>query len=91
MSLYRATDEIFRNILAHAVARKVAVRLKVEPGSVRVCVQDDGVGFDRSPSGDATEGGLRRLQREVSLAGGYLDVQSRPGTGTFVIVQLPLE
>jgi two-component system sensor histidine kinase UhpB len=89
--LYRATDELFRNILTHAVAREVKIRLQVAPGAVQVCIQDDGIGFHGKGmlSGEPPEGGLRKLHRVVSAAGGHMDVQSSPETGTRVTVQLP--
>jgi signal transduction histidine kinase len=91
--LYRATDELFRNILAHSLAQEVKVLLHVAPGTIQLSVQDDGTGFHgkRLLSEEAAEGGLRKLHRVIGRAGGYLDVESSTETGTCVTVQLPLD
>ncbi|MFC9350497.1 sensor histidine kinase [Arthrobacter sp. NPDC057013] len=91
--LYRVTDELFRNIVAHALAQEVKILLQVAPGAIELSVQDDGTGFhgNRLLSTEAAEGGLRKLHRAVGRAGGYLDVRSSEETGTCVTVQLPLD
>ncbi|MDQ1059878.1 two-component system sensor histidine kinase UhpB [Arthrobacter globiformis] len=91
--LYRATDELFRNIVAHALAQEVKILLQVAPGAIQLSIQDDGVGFHgkRLLSEEATDGGLRKLHRVIGRAGGYLDVESSTETGTCVTVQLPLD
>lgn len=89
--LFRATDELLRNILAHGVACEVTILLQVAPGTIQLCIQHDGTGFHRKRmlSGESTEGGLWKLHRAVSAAGGYMDVQSSRETGTCITVQLP--
>ncbi|MBT2549589.1 sensor histidine kinase [Arthrobacter sp. ISL-65] len=91
--LYRATDELFRNIMAHARAQEVKILLQVAPGAIQLRIQDDGIGFHckRLLSEEAAEGGLRKLHRVIGRAGGYLDVESSRETGTCVTVQLPLD
>jgi signal transduction histidine kinase len=91
--IYRATDELFRNIVAHSLAQEVKVLLHVAPGSIQLSVQDDGTGFHgkRLLSEEAAGGGLRKLHRVIGRAGGYLDVESSEESGTCVTVQLPLD
>ncbi|MCC2031220.1 sensor histidine kinase [Microbacterium allomyrinae] len=86
--LLRCLQEALSNIAKHAGARRVAVRVLVEPDrAVRLDVSDDGDGFD--PSEPATGFGLDGMRERVALAGGRLDVDSARGRGTSLHVSLP--
>jgi signal transduction histidine kinase len=92
--LYRATQEALRNVLTHAHAQSVTVRIAVSAGTATLDVTDDGVGFDPAlAAARAREGhfGLRGLADRVSDAGGTVDVQSTPGEGTHIQVKVPLQ
>jgi signal transduction histidine kinase len=86
--LYRVVREAVRNVVKHARARTVDVRLGVQDDRVTVEVVDDGVGM----AGDAPPGhlGLRLLADTVHDAGGRFSVESRPGAGVLVRASLPL-
>lgn len=91
--LYRATQEALRNVVTHAHARSVTVRVVVAADTATLDVTDDGVGFDSIVAdARAREGhfGLRGLADRVSDAGGAVQVQSTPGEGTHVQVKVPL-
>jgi signal transduction histidine kinase len=91
--LYRAAQEALRNVLTHAHAGSVTVRVAVAPSAATLDVTDDGAGFDVAESDvRAREGhlGLRGMADRVSDAGGVVDVQSTRGEGTHVRVQVPL-
>ncbi|MBV8037476.1 sensor histidine kinase [Roseateles sp.] len=88
MALYRVAQEALSNVLRHAHATAVDMRLDAAPGGVRLSVRDDGLGFDA----DTVTGGLGLLgarERAVVL-GGELSVHSVPGQGTRVELWLPL-
>lgn len=89
--LYRCAQEAVRNALAHARPASIDVQVRVGAGRVTLVITDDGVGFDPAvlPS-RAGEGhlGLRGLTDLVARAGGRLDVQSSPGAGTVVRVEV---
>jgi len=86
--LYRVAREAVRNVVKHARATTVTVRLVVEPAQVAVEVIDDGVGM----AGDAAPGhlGLRLLSDTVQDAGGTFTVDSSPGAGVRLRASLPL-
>jgi two-component system NarL family sensor kinase len=88
MLLYRCAQEALRNVGAHSKAGRVRVRVERTDGVVTLTVEDDGVGFD----GAAAEGhlGLRLLADLAQEAGGALEVDSTPGSGTRVRVEAPL-
>lgn len=84
---YRCAQEALRNVVKHAQADHVLVRVESD-GRVRLTIEDDGVGLPTR--GDAKgHFGLRLLDDLVRDAGGRLDVGSRNGSGTRVTVEVP--
>ncbi|MCU1458724.1 MAG: Histidine kinase, gyrase and HSP90-like ATPase [Actinomycetia bacterium] len=91
--LYRAAQEALRNVLAHAQARSVTVRVATEGDLATLDVVDDGIGFDTEIGAARFEGGhlgLRGLADLVRDAGGTVTVTSEPGEGTTLHVEVPL-
>ena len=89
--LYRVTQESLNNVGKHAGASRVTVSLAAENGSVRLRISDDGVGFDPSTAGRLlNEGhfGLAGMRERVEMVGGRLTVDSCPGQGTTVAVEM---
>ena len=93
-SIFRICQEALTNIRKHAQATQVDVVLIYEEPSVKLCVRDDGVGFDvDSPitADEETRGfGLISMRERARLLGGQLSVKSEPGQGTSVEAILPL-
>jgi two-component system NarL family sensor kinase len=90
--LYRAAQEAIRNALAHAEPSSVGVVLASDARGARLTVTDDGRGFDDAElHRRRTEGhvGLVALRGLVTDAGGTLTVDSRPGEGTTMTVEVP--
>ncbi len=91
--LFRVAQEALNNIARHAQATQVTIRLEHRVGRVRLEIDDNGVGFDpktpsRHPSGSGL--GLAGMQERVALIGGRWQVQSAPGQGTRITVELPI-
>lgn len=86
--VYRIVQEALNNIVRHADAQNVGVRVAVVANHVTVLVNDDGRGFDV----DTAQGrlGLLGMRERVELLGGRLEVQSDPGSGSTVRASLPL-
>jgi signal transduction histidine kinase len=92
--VFRAAQEALRNVLIHADARRVDVRVGRDNGFAKLVVSDDGRGFSAEALARRREEGhlgLRLLEDLAGEVGGRLDVDSMPGRGTRVIMQLPLE
>jgi two-component system, NarL family, sensor kinase len=89
--LFRVAQEGVRNVLAHARATHTVVTAERENGHARLEVRDDGRGFepDTGPGPDAGHFGLGMLADLARDAGGRLVVESRPGGGTSVRVEVP--
>jgi len=85
---YRVVQEALSNIAQHAQANRVAVKVAGCNGArVVVTVQDDGLGFDKSPGGGSGSG-LHGMRERAMLAAAQLDVRSAPGAGTTVELAL---
>jgi signal transduction histidine kinase len=88
-ALYRIVQEALTNVVKHADARHVSVVLSRKNTGVTVMIEDDGRGFDRVAS--RGEGlGLLGMQERVRLLDGALHVDSQPGSGTTLVLELKL-
>jgi signal transduction histidine kinase len=85
--LLRTGQEAIANVRKHAAAHSVAIRLTYAEAVVRLEVTDDGVGFDPAVVNGGY--GLRGMRVRVGEAGGRVQVTSRPGQGTAVLVEVP--
>jgi two-component system, NarL family, sensor kinase len=85
---FRAAQEALRNVVKHAGAQRVEVEVARRNGSALLRVEDDGSGFevDGRPKGDHF--GLRVLRDLVREVGGDLEIDSKPGRGTVVCVEV---
>jgi len=88
-ALYRITQEALTNVVKHAQAKRVSIVLARREGSVTAVIEDDGRGF---AAAKAREDGLGILgmQERIALLDGRLDVESSPGGGTTLAVEVPL-
>lgn len=86
-AVFRIAQESLTNVMRHADARSVAVRLEVGDGAVTLAISDDGRGVD--PAAVRRGLGLLGIEERARLLGGHADIVSRPGGGTQVRVQLP--
>ncbi|GHJ48918.1 two-component sensor histidine kinase [Catellatospora sp. TT07R-123] len=85
--LLRAAQEALANVRRHAAAAAVRVRLDFRAEGVALCVRDDGQGFDAARS--APGFGLSGMRARVAQVSGVLTVDSAPGRGTAVTVEVP--
>jgi two-component system, NarL family, sensor histidine kinase YdfH len=86
----RAVTEGLANVARHAGARQVRIRASVKEAGLQVVVQDDGKGFAPEQAvGQQGHYGLLGLRERARLAGGTMEIESRPGQGTTLRVCLP--
>lgn len=79
LTLYRVVQEQFQNILKHAGARNIYLKLHCENYIVSLSISDDGVGFDTSKK--AAGIGMKNIRTRISLYEGTLNIISSPGNG----------
>jgi signal transduction histidine kinase len=85
--LYRIAQEALNNALRHARARHVSVRLRHDASAVYLEVADDGVGFERHGTREGGFG-LQTMKERATRMGGCLTIESGPGDGTTVRVEV---
>jgi signal transduction histidine kinase len=94
LAVYRIVQEALANIARHAAAARAWISLLYGRGELRVSVKDDGQGF--TPPLEAAElsrsghFGLIGMHERAQYAGARLEVHSRPGKGTRILLRLPL-
>jgi two-component system, NarL family, sensor histidine kinase DevS len=86
-TLYRITQEALTNVVKHAHAKHVSIVLTRRDGSVSAVIEDDGQGFAEGGSGDGL--GLLGMGERVALVDGRLSVESSPGAGTTLSIEVP--
>lgn len=81
VALYYIAQEALNNVLKHAKAKSVTVRLKQTKSNVKLEIEDDGNGF--TPGKDNNGGmGMRNMKERASQVGGKIAISSIPGKGT---------
>jgi signal transduction histidine kinase len=88
--VYYVLREGFMNIVRHSHASRANVGLNQRNGELRGWIKDDGVGFEVASSLNGHRLGLRGMRERIEKAGGELQIQSSPGSGTTVSFTLPL-
>lgn len=91
-TLYRVTQEALTNVARHSGAQQVSVTLSWHRSKVTGIIHDDGRGFDiKEVQGRQRERlGLFSMQERAKMAGGRLELRSAPGSGTTVLIQVPV-
>ncbi len=89
-TLYYLAKEALWNIVKHASATHVNIVMTSESDQIVVSIEDDGVGFDPSAFTERETMGLRNMKERTKLLGGTLELQSKPGQGTRLTVQIPV-
>jgi PAS domain S-box-containing protein len=91
LCLYRVTQEGLRNIAKHSRARHAQISLGQDNGSLRLVIQDDGLGFDPAQLRRKGGLGLASMSERVRMLQAELLVHSEPGRGTRLEVSIPLQ
>jgi signal transduction histidine kinase len=94
LSLFRITQEALSNVARHAAASQAAVQISFHPAALTLEISDNGKGFTppRSPAEFAPGGhyGLQGIHERVELIGGKLTIESVPGNGATLRVDLSI-
>ncbi|HEX6268956.1 MAG TPA: sensor histidine kinase [Anaerolineales bacterium] len=93
ITIFRIIQESLNNIIKHAQANHVNIRLCFEERNVRIEVWDNGIGFDtdqvQQKRTSRASLGLAGMEERAALLGGNVSIQSRPGYGTDVEALIP--
>ncbi len=89
-ALYRIVQEALTNVARHAQATSVSVLVERRSQSVVAVIEDDGLGFDAAHIQSEGHLGLAGIRERAELLGGSLTIESSPGSGASLYIQLPL-
>jgi signal transduction histidine kinase len=91
LALFRIAQEALTNVAEHAQAKQVTVTEEVYNNTICLTIVDDGIGFDQTQM-DQPEGyrfwGLMNMSERAAAAGGFCRIESQPGQGTRVVVEV---
>jgi PAS domain S-box-containing protein len=91
MAAYRIVQEALTNVARYAQVSEVTVQVWVDPNSLRLQIEDVGIGFDLEAALAArTSSGLAGMYERVALLGGQLTIVSAPGAGASLMAEFPL-
>jgi two-component system sensor histidine kinase UhpB len=92
--VYRILQEALNNLVKHSRATAASVTVERDLHCVRLTVQDNGKGFDKTvvigPHRTHTGIGLTSIDERIRMLGGSLDIRSGPGQGTVLQLEIPL-
>ncbi len=90
ISVYRILLELINNVIKHSRATLLTVQMIRYPDYINVVVEDDGIGFDRRREAGEMKGmGLGNILSRVKYLKGVLDIDSKEGAGTTVVIEMP--
>ena len=89
ITLFRILQEQMKNILKHSMAKKAEIVLRSGHSDLQLIIKDDGIGFDSRQTHRGI--GLSNIYERVSFYNGRVDIQTAPGKGCTIEVNLSLE
>lgn len=88
IAIYRIVQELINNTMRHAVAKLAIVQISKTDGLISVTVEDDGKGFNPDILKSSSGIGWTNIKSRVDYLKGIIDIQSAPGKGTSVHIEL---
>ena len=90
IKLYNIAQEFLNNVLKHSKAKAAKIVLVEKNRKVILVVEDNGRGFEEENTQQKDGIGISQIKARIQMMGGKLDIESKPGKGTKVTVQLPI-
>lgn len=87
LAIYRIVQEALHNALRHAAADEAVVRIETIDDTLRVTIRDNGAGFNPEIASRPTALGLPSMRERAAAIGATLEITSRPGDGTTVMIE----
>jgi signal transduction histidine kinase len=88
--LYFALREGIINAIRHSRASELTLSVTQNQTGCRVSLKDNGVGFENSSAGASGGFGLKGMRERIEKVGGHLGIESAPGKGTHISIEVPL-
>ena len=91
LNLYRITQELMNNAIKHANAQTIFIQLIKSPKLLTLMVEDNGNGFNMFELKNSEGIGLSNIEMRTKVLGGELNIDSAPGRGTVITIEVPLK
>jgi signal transduction histidine kinase len=89
-ALYRIIQEALTNVARHANASRVDIVIENHPEGMIMVIEDDGIGFSPEEKLQLSRIGLLGMRERAEMLGGKLLIESAPGMGTTLRVEIPV-
>ncbi|MHA3788637.1 tetratricopeptide repeat-containing sensor histidine kinase [Flavobacterium hauense] len=90
IAIFRTVQELSTNIIKHSQATEATIHLTDHGDNINIMIEDNGVGFDRKNIDTADGMGLQNIKKKIVQLGGNLEIDSTPGKGTTIIIDIPV-
>ncbi|WP_340201083.1 ATP-binding protein [Ascidiimonas sp. W6] len=90
IGIFRMVQELITNVIKHAQATEVQLQLARHDAYINILIEDNGVGFNPSNLPKKEGMGLSSIKRRVEVIGGNFHIDSQPGHGTTVSIDIPV-
>ncbi|MEM7009945.1 MAG: sensor histidine kinase [Verrucomicrobiota bacterium] len=88
-TIYRIAQQATQNAIQHGKPKTIRIQLRADALQLKLDVIDDGAGFDAAQSSDRL--GLRFMKDRANLVNGRLRIESTPGSGSTILLTIPLQ
>ncbi len=90
IAIFRIVQELATNIIKHSHATEATISLTHHDDNINIIIEDNGVGFSEASRKIADGMGLDSIQKKVTQMGGQFEIDSTPGNGTTILIDLPI-
>lgn len=91
IAVFRTFQEIMTNIARHSKATEVLIGIKEENDNLMIIVKDNGIGFSSDTLANKSGFGLLGMKERIKSVGGFLEIESKINSGTFIKILVPLK
>jgi signal transduction histidine kinase len=91
INFYRVVQEAINNILKHSLASEASVIVRVSDESIQTVIWDNGSGFIRSSIKNSEGLGFLGMKERMETLNGKMTIDSLPGEGTTIKINIPLK
>ena len=88
LMLFRIVQESLNNIVKHAQAKQISIKLHYTTNNLLVSIEDDGIGFDVNNKSNGS--GLTNISKRAQSIGGLATINSSKSTGTTIQINIPI-
>lgn len=90
ITIFRIIQELATNIIKHSKASEANVQLTHHDDNINIIIEDNGIGIKKSEQNKADGMGLQTIIKKTEQLGGTFNIDSTPGKGTTIIIDIPI-